>query len=244
MNSSLELSEVSPEINWKRGIFLGLGLLLFVLLYLAPPMPDALDPAGTRFPLSHEGKAALAIFLLGGVALYVGFETAIDSATGMETGGLGALAAAAGTLVAGWFLFRVVALFVLQFHADEVVRAVEARHYPQSANAARQLGFGEEMGHALRSLGRTLLANVLALPVAGLLLATGLGAAAVFVAVNALLVGRELQDAVWLRYRDQAGERAPLGAGTRFLLGLVVVGVLAIPFLNLLAPILVNNVLR
>ncbi len=67
MNSSLELSEVSPEINWKRGIFLGLGLLLFVLLYLAPPMPDALDPAGTRFPLSREGKAALAIFLLAGI---------------------------------------------------------------------------------------------------------------------------------------------------------------------------------
>ena len=67
MNSSLELSEVSPEINWKRVIFLGLGLLLFVLLYLAPPMPDALDPAGTRFPLSPEGKAALAIFLLAGI---------------------------------------------------------------------------------------------------------------------------------------------------------------------------------
>ena len=67
MNSSLELSEVSPEINWKRVIFLGLGLLLFVLLYLAPPMPDALDPSGTRFPLSPEGKAALAIFLLAGI---------------------------------------------------------------------------------------------------------------------------------------------------------------------------------
>ena len=67
MNSSLELSEVSPEINWERGIFLGLGLLLFVLLYLAPPMPDALDPAGTRFPLSPAGKAALAIFLLAGI---------------------------------------------------------------------------------------------------------------------------------------------------------------------------------
>ena len=52
MNSSLELCEVRPEINWKMVIFLGLGLLLFVLLYLAPSMPDALDPAGTRFPLS------------------------------------------------------------------------------------------------------------------------------------------------------------------------------------------------
>ena len=126
------------------------------------------DPAILK-ALGKTAASTLAIFLLGGVALYVGFETAIDSATSMDTGGLGALAAAAGTLVAGWFLFRVVALFVLQFHADEVVRAVEARHYPQSANAARQLGFGEEMGHALRSLGRTLLANVLALPVAGLM---------------------------------------------------------------------------
>ncbi len=67
MNSSLELSEFSPEINWKRVIFLGLGLLLFMLLYLAPPMPDALDPADTRFHLSLEGKAALAIFLLAGI---------------------------------------------------------------------------------------------------------------------------------------------------------------------------------
>ena len=52
------------------------------------------DPAILRV-LGKTTAITLAIFLLGGVALYVGFETAIDSATSMETGGLGALAAAA-----------------------------------------------------------------------------------------------------------------------------------------------------
>ena len=31
-------------------------------------------------------------------------------------------------LIGGWLLWRILALAVLQFHADEVVRAVEARH--------------------------------------------------------------------------------------------------------------------
>ncbi|MFC1629279.1 SLC13 family permease [Gemmatimonadota bacterium] len=54
-----------PEkINWKRQgcIFLGLGL--FALVYLAPVPADAVDPQGVHFPLTHEGKAALALFFL------------------------------------------------------------------------------------------------------------------------------------------------------------------------------------
>ena len=55
------------------------------------------DPAILRV-LGKTTAITLAIFLLGGVALYVGFETAIDSATSMDTGGLGALAAAASAV--------------------------------------------------------------------------------------------------------------------------------------------------
>ena len=138
----------------------------------------------------------------------------------------------------GWFLFRVVALFVLQFFAEDVVRAVEAKHYPHAAHGVRDIPFTEEIGNALRSLVRTLLANAAALPVAALLLFTGIGAAAVFWAVNAFLIGRELRDMVWIRHRSDPAESAPMGGVNRFLLGVVVVALLAVPFINLLAPII------
>ena len=77
-----------------------------------------------------------------------------------------------------------------------------------------------------------------ALPVAGVLLVTGVGAPAVFWAVNAFLIGRELRDMVWLRHRADKGEIAPMGGLNRFLLGGAVVALLAIPFVNLLAPII------
>tara|TARA_B100002049_G_C16073756_1_gene374026 strand:- start:1393 stop:2085 length:693 start_codon:yes stop_codon:yes gene_type:complete len=195
------------------------------------------DPAILKV-LAKTAVVTLLVFAAGGTALYVALDSAIGTAFGIEAAGLGALAAAVATVLAAWFLFRVVALFVLQFFVEDVVRAVEQRHYPQAAANARRIGFGEELGHALRSLGRTLVANALALPVAGLLLFTGVGAAAVFLVVNALLVGRELHDAVWLPHRAHAAEAAPIGGATRFLLGAVVVTLLAIPFLNLLAPIL------
>ena len=61
-----------------------------------------------------------------------------------------------------WLLFRFVALFVLQFFAEEVVRAVEARHYPEAATAARSLAFHEEMRNGVRSTLRALLVNLVA----------------------------------------------------------------------------------
>ena len=45
----------------KRIGFIGLGLFLFFWLYLADPLPDAVDPLGERFPLTPEGKAAIAL---------------------------------------------------------------------------------------------------------------------------------------------------------------------------------------
>ncbi len=50
----------------KRIIFISLGLFFFFWLYLADPLPDAVDPMGEHFELSPEGKAAIALFLLAG----------------------------------------------------------------------------------------------------------------------------------------------------------------------------------
>jgi len=52
--------------DWKRIFFLLLGVILFAVVYFAPPWPDAVDPVGKHFPLSREGKGALAVFLLAG----------------------------------------------------------------------------------------------------------------------------------------------------------------------------------
>jgi len=54
------------NIDWKRILFLFMGVFLFALVFYAPPWPDAIDPMGEHFSLSKEGKGALAVFLLAG----------------------------------------------------------------------------------------------------------------------------------------------------------------------------------
>jgi len=58
-----------PEtpVDWKRLFFLLLGISLFFAVYLSPPWPAAIDPMGETFELSHQGKAALGLFLLAAV---------------------------------------------------------------------------------------------------------------------------------------------------------------------------------
>ena len=152
------------------------------------------------------------------------------------------LAALLIVFIAGWLLWRIVALLVLQLFADEVVVAVEARHYPAAAASARKLGLHEELANGLKGAGRALLFNLLALPVALVLLITGLGAPLVFWLVNAVLLGRELQDMVWLRHRPTSSSALatppPISKLERLLLGGAVTALLTIPVVNFLAPLL------
>lgn len=53
--------------DWKRIFFILLGLGLFFTVYYMPQWKDAVDPAGKVFPLSREGKGAIALFLLAGI---------------------------------------------------------------------------------------------------------------------------------------------------------------------------------
>lgn len=54
------------KVDWTRLIAMLTGLGLFFLVYFSPPWPDAVDPMGKHFPLTKEGKGALAVFLLAG----------------------------------------------------------------------------------------------------------------------------------------------------------------------------------
>ncbi len=127
---------------------------------------------------------------------------------------------------------------VINFFADEVVQAVEARHYPEAAARARDLPVGEQVSTSLKAALRALAVNLVALPFALLLLVTGIGPALLLWLVNAALLGRELQEIVWLRHRLGKIDPAPVGRIERFMLGGAVAALLALPFVNLLAPIL------
>jgi CysZ protein len=137
-----------------------------------------------------------------------------------------------------WLAWRIVAMAVIQFFADEVVQAVEARHYPEAAARARDLPVSEQFSTSARAALRALIVNLTILPIALLLLVTGIGPALLFWLVNAVLLGRELQDMVWLRHRQSKGDPAPVERAERLVLGGAVAAMLALPFVNLIAPIL------
>ena len=204
---------------------------------LAKAFGQLADAAVLRV-LAKSVGVTLLVFAALGVGLYFALVYGFDAA-GMSGGGFAS--AAAAVLIAGlaaWLLFRVVALAVLQFFADEIVAAVEARHYPLQAEQARPLPFQRDLANSLRGVGRTLGANLLALPVALVLLVTGIGPVLVFLLVNAWLLGRELTDMAWLRHCGENPAGNPVPKGERFALGGAVAAIMLVPFASLIAPIL------
>jgi len=67
MPEDIFLAKAERRPDWKRVCFILLGLALFGLVYASPPWADAVDPQGRHFPLSPQGQAGLALFLLAAV---------------------------------------------------------------------------------------------------------------------------------------------------------------------------------
>ncbi|KPF63871.1 EI24 domain-containing protein [Porphyrobacter sp. AAP60] len=182
---------------------------------------------------------SIAITLVLFAGLGVGLYFALAELTqryGLDEGWAG-VAAVVLVPVAMWLMFRVVALAVLQFFADEVVAAVEARHYPALAGLARPLPFHRDLRNSVKGLLRALGYNLLALPLAAVLAFTAIGPAVVFLLVNAVLLGRELTDMAWLRHccGDERGN--PAGRAERLLMGGAIAGMMLVPLLGLIAPV-------
>lgn len=181
----------------------------------------------------------VAVFAALGVVLFIGLRAGFAHFGWADSGYFGATAAVLIALIAFWLLFRLVALAVLQFFADEIVAAVEVKHFPQAAKEARPLPFKRDLANSLRGVARALGYNLLALPVAIALAFTGVGTALVFVLVNAVLLGRELTDMAWLRHcSDAASKTSPVSAFDRFVLGGITAGMMLVPFAGLLAPVI------
>jgi len=213
-----------------------------VLAALAKAFGQLLDPAVLRVLLKTI-IVTLLVFGALGWAIWFGVEAAVQWALlpFLPEDYEGPAAAAFAlflTFVLMWLLFRVIALAVLQFFADEVVAAVEARHYPAAAASAKGLPFAQELGHSLRGAGRALMYNALALPVAAVLFFTVIGAPIVFLVANAVLLGRELTDMAWLRHCEGNAEGNPVSKFERLTLGGAIAGLMLVPFVNLVAPVI------
>ncbi|MBX3593026.1 EI24 domain-containing protein [Sphingomonas sp.] len=183
----------------------------------------------------------LAIFAALGAALWFGTH-ALVARWFAASESMASLAAATAILLlalGAWLLFRVVAIAVIGVFADEVVHAVEAKHYPERYATARNLSFARSAAMGVKSAGRAILANIVFAPVYLLLLVTGIGTAAAFFAVNAWLLGRDLGDMVAARHmpaRDLRQWRNTTRI-TRFATGAAGTAFFFVPIANLIAPV-------
>lgn len=184
----------------------------------------------------------LAIFAALGTALWFGADAIVRHYfEGSETTATAASAVALLIgLLGGWLLFRAIAIAVIGVFADEVVHAVEAKHYPERFAAARDLSFARSLGMGLRSATRALLVNLVLAPLYIILLVTGVGTALAFFLVNAWLLGRDLGDMVAVRHLPADDLARWRGANrlSRFTLGAAGTALFFVPFVNFVAPVL------
>jgi CysZ protein len=176
------------------------------------------------------------IFTVLGIWLWYGID-ALLARFGMGNDTVSALAATAILMLSGFVLFRVIAIAVLWVFSDAVVDAVEDRYYPEHAARAKTPGLAASVGMALKSAGRALGYNLLASPLYLVLLVTGFGTAIAFLGVNALLLGRDLEDMLIARH---GRDHAQMGRVRRTLIGLFGTVAMLIPFVNFVVPVVVT----
>lgn len=175
-----------------------------------------------------------------GAALWFGERAlAVWLGAGDTVSGVAGFVALMAALAFGWLIFRAIAVAVVGLFADEVVAAVEARHYPAALASARPVPFVRSLAMGGGAVARTVLINIAAIPLYILLLATGIGTPIGFFAVNSVPLGRDLGDMVAARHLARPalpGFRARTRIA-RWTLGAAGTALLLVPFVNLIAPV-------
>lgn len=176
---------------------------------------------------------AVAVF----AALHAGWWWLLERSTLFESGWLERAADLLGGLAAlalSLLLFPVVVTLVAGFLLDEIVQAVEDRHYPHLPPPPPR-PWWRGLPTAARFVAVTVLLNLLALP---LYLIPGANLI-VFYALNGYLLGREYFEMVALRRLTPAQALASRRANgiSVWLAGIVIAVLSTLPVANLLAPI-------
>jgi CysZ protein len=179
----------------------------------------------------------LLAFVALGIVTWIGLGWIIDRyVTGPD--GIAALIAFIVILLAGWLLWRGVAIAAIWFFSDDIVDAVEQQHYPSFAEMGTRPGAMQSAKMALRSVGRAVGYNLLASPVYLLLLFTAIGTPIAFILVNGQLLGKDLEDMLAARHNAPNGRHhVAFAKGPRFLLGVAGTAAMLVPFVNFLVPV-------
>ena len=133
-----------------------------------------------------------------------------------------------------WLLFAVIVQLVAGFYLEDIITAVEARHYPELPPAISQSVSGAVV-NALQYFAMLVFLNLLAMP----FYLIPLFGVLVFYLVNGYLIGREYFELVALR-RIDARSAATLRKAQRgqvFGAGLITTLLFSLPVVNLVAPI-------
>lgn len=180
------------------------------------------------------GLTLVAVWLASGIPTDLGEWWLIGQVTLPE---IGPESLAVGfVLIASIFLMIPVAALFVGFFLEDIVEAVEVRHYPDSPRMAAR-GLLSNLDNALRFAGVLVLVNLLAIV---FYLLAGPFAPLVFYAVNGYLLGREYFEMVAARHM---GFREATAFRRRYRLRAWATGVLmavplTIPIMNLFVPLL------
>ena len=142
-----------------------------------------------------------------------------------------------GLVVLGltWLLFPAVVTLVISAFLDRIIAAVEVQYYPHLPPPT-PLSFWRSIAVAIKFTAIMIVLNLLAIP----LYFVPIFNAIVFYAMNAYLLGREYFELVALRRLDpRAARRLRRTHGLRFFIaGLLITGLLTLPVVNLVAPLI------
>ncbi len=169
--------------------------------------------------------------------LFIGAEAALSHFLTLPYAWLDttlSIVAGLGLIVGLTFLIVPVTSLFAGLFLDEIAEVVERTAYPQDP-PGRAMALGPSIFLSLKFFGVVILVNLLVLV---LLLLPGINLVAFFLA-NGYLLGREYFEFAAMRFHSPTeARRLRRENGTAvFLAGLIVAGVLAVPILNLVAPL-------
>ncbi len=144
-----------------------------------------------------------------------------------------------GSLIS-WFFFRSIAILILWIFADDIVEAIEWEYYSHSALTATKPSWITSLAIGLRSLLRAIVYNLLALPLYLIALFSILGTPIIFLCINGLLLGKELEEMIALRHQSplKSTNSWSMGKFERFALGFIMNAAMMIPLVNFFIPVI------
>jgi CysZ protein len=194
------------------------------------------DPASRRVVWISVLGALLSFAALLGIVEWALTSTILTSWSWVDT----AIDVMGGVLVMAlaWLLFPAVVATLASFLLEEVVRAVERRHYPHLGEPLKA-GVAQEVATALRFLAVVVAVNLVALP---LYLAVPGVNLVLYYTVNGYLLGREYFELVANRRlgRQEAAVLRKSRPLKPFLAGVAIAFLSTVPLLNLFAPVIAS----